>query len=136
MDNGLSNGLRSHFMAHEARDQKWTPTTKVVDPNDEILKDQETVRPDVTYMPRKENFEARTKRLAAKRNGQKPNVPLPQGFPSKIEGARVWSALEGLRCEEMLVHLTKEEITEAEHALTHFKGECWVWSPFVVGIAD
>ena len=50
-----------------------------------------------------------------------PAVCLPQGFPQRITGSRVWSGQDVSSIEEFIVQLSDADIMEIESALNKFK---------------
>lgn len=56
-----------------------------------------------------------------------PAVSLPQGFPEKIIGSRVWSGQDVSSLQDFIVQLSDTDIGEIESALDYFKGK----PPFV-----
>lgn len=84
-------------------------------------------KPDISYAPDLEKYQARTKRRLE--SEKLDLVTLPEGFPRKLESSFVW---EGKGLEESyqwVYELSEEQVEEIEKALVHFK--CKLMSPRV-----
>jgi hypothetical protein len=77
-------------------------------------------QPDIEYHPNEANFLARTRRRFAE-NPDLANVPLPDGFPKKVEGPIVWEGKDWANEEQWVHNLSEVELEEVANALTHFK---------------
>jgi hypothetical protein len=77
-------------------------------------------QPDIEYHPDMANFRARTRRRFAE-NPNLANVPLPDGFPKKVEGPIVWEGKDWTNEEQWVHNLSEVELEEITNALTHFK---------------
>lgn len=78
------------------------------------------VRPDIEWLPSYDTYKARIARLAAL-NFDRP-TSVPYGWPARIDAPRNWSGSEYADSSRYVVELTKEDIAEIEHALSHFRG--------------
>ncbi|KAI9309649.1 hypothetical protein BJ944DRAFT_226638 [Cunninghamella echinulata] len=76
-------------------------------------------QPDITYLPNKKNWQARTARRLAEENLTK---ELPAGFPEQLEGPKVWkgSDYEGQE-HEWIYQLNDQELNEIHEALLDFE---------------
>lgn len=104
------NGLRRLYNAKTPEDQVLRSSKQ--DESEEVF------RPTTAYIPDRDEYEARVKRLE---KDLKPGTKLPDGFIKKINGPRVWSA-ESIRNPDMFrVQLGENEVEEIENALQYFK---------------
>ncbi|CAO3645060.1 unnamed protein product [Cunninghamella blakesleeana] len=76
-------------------------------------------QPDITYLPDRKNWQARTARRLAEENLTK---ELPEGFPEQLEGPKVWKGIdyEG-REQEWIYELNDQELKEIDQALEEFE---------------
>ncbi|KAF9013811.1 Clavaminate synthase-like protein [Hymenopellis radicata] len=77
--------------------------------------------PDIGYHPDEAKWRART----AQRLAQDPklrSVPLPEGFPAKVEGPIVWEGKDWTDESQFVYRLSTAELKEINEALAHFKG--------------
>ncbi|KAL0947545.1 hypothetical protein HGRIS_013641 [Hohenbuehelia grisea] len=78
-------------------------------------------QPDIEYHPDEEKYHARTARRLAE-NPSLPLVPLPEGFPAKVEGPNVWEGKDWTSEDQWVYKLSDAELVEIDAALAHFKG--------------
>jgi hypothetical protein len=76
--------------------------------------------PDIMWDPSVETFKKRVQRLAAQ--GLSRATAVPEGFPSQVNGTRVWSG-QDLKESQYILTLDKGEIAEIEAALAYFKSK-------------
>jgi hypothetical protein len=77
-------------------------------------------QPDIEYHPDEAKYRARTTRRLTD-NPDLANVPLPDGFPQKVEGPIVWEGKDWTGEEQWVYDLSDAELEEISNALTHFK---------------
>lgn len=80
---------------------------------------QNSSQPDFTYLPDRQNYEARTARRLE--TEQLENY-LPEGFPAQLEGPKLWkgSDYEGKE-DEWVYQLTEEELKDIDEAVHAFE---------------
>ncbi len=77
--------------------------------------------PDIGYHPDEAKWRART----AQRLAQDPklrSLPLPDGFPAKVEGPIVWEGKDWTDESQFVYRLSSNELQEINEALAYFKG--------------
>lgn len=79
-------------------------------------------QPDIQYHPDMEKFRARTARRLAE-NPDLPNMPLPDGFPQKVEGPIVWEGADWTNEDQWVYNLSTDQLTEIDNALAHFQSK-------------
>ena len=98
-------------------------------------------QPDISYHPDREKWQKRT----AQRLSEEPNltsVPLPKGFPNKVDSPLVWEGKDWKNEAQCVFTLTREHLQEIDDAVKHFRGEPLLHSNFsfdhtqvIVGLA-
>lgn len=80
-----------------------------------------STQPDISYHPNEAQYHARTgRRLAA--DPSLPFLPLPPGFPARVEGPIVWEGKDWTSEGQWVYRLSKAELWEIDDAVAHFKG--------------
>lgn len=77
-------------------------------------------QPDISYHPDEAKYLARAARRLAE-DPALPDVPLPDGFPPRVEGPIVWDGGDWTS-EQWVYQLNGAELNEIDAALDHFKG--------------
>jgi len=77
-----------------------------------------TDRPDIEWIPSYKTYRDRVNRLS-KIHTRRPKS-LPEGWPVKVEGPRVWTGADFEDTQDYLFHLSAENVLEVEAALVHF----------------
>ncbi|ORX47741.1 taurine catabolism dioxygenase TauD, TfdA family protein [Hesseltinella vesiculosa] len=76
-------------------------------------------QPDITYLPDKKNWQARTARRLAEEDLPK---DLPDGFPEKLDGPKLWTGSDYQDKEsEWVYELNEQELNEIKAALQDFE---------------
>ncbi|KAF5330692.1 hypothetical protein D9619_006049 [Psilocybe cf. subviscida] len=96
-----------------------TTTTETAEPNTNEIANG--VQPDIQYHPDYSKYVARTARRLAE-HPNLPNLPLPSGFPDKVEGPIVWKGEDWTSEEQWVYKLSDAELQEIDEAVHHFKG--------------
>ncbi|KAK0474936.1 hypothetical protein IW261DRAFT_535872 [Armillaria novae-zelandiae] len=78
-------------------------------------------QPDILYHPDEAKYLARTARRLAE-DPSLPDVPLPDGFPPRVEGPIVWDGGDWASEDQWVYRLGGAELKEIDAALEHFKG--------------
>jgi len=79
-------------------------------------------QPDITYHPDREKWQQRTsQRLSGEPNLT--SVPLPEGFPKKMDSPLVWEGKDWKNEAQWVSVLTREHLQEIDDAVNHFHGE-------------
>lgn len=78
-------------------------------------------QPDISYHPNEAKYHACTARRLAE-NPSLPNVSLPGGFPSQVEGPIVWDGKDWNSEGQWVYQLSDLELKDIDAALEHFKG--------------
>lgn len=78
-------------------------------------------QPDIEYHPDEAKFRARTARRLAE-DPTLPSQPLPEGYPTKVEGPIVWEGKDWTSEEQWVYQLSTSELEEIDNAVAHFKG--------------
>lgn len=108
----LEAGLRRFYNATEPS-QQIIHSTKVTEYK------ELAVRPSIKFEPDRADYEARTKRIVQKGLS---HPSLPEGYPSRISGERVWDGNDVGGVDGFAQCLSLQEIDEIEDALAYFKG--------------
>jgi len=79
-------------------------------------------QPDISYHPDREKWQKR----AAQRLSEDPtltSIPLPEGFPNKIDSPLVWEGKDWKNEAQWVFTLTREHLQEVDDAVKHFHRE-------------
>ncbi|KAI8069426.1 hypothetical protein BC940DRAFT_332339 [Gongronella butleri] len=77
-----------------------------------------STQPDITYLPDKKNWQARTARRLAEEELRK---ELPEGFPEQLEGPKLWTGADYQDHEDQWVYeLNEQELREIQDAVDDF----------------
>lgn len=93
----------------------------------EVLRPGPVGQPDIDYAPDLVKYKARVQR---RRQNDKLEGTLPQGFPAELHSDLVWDGKDIARKYNWIYELGEDEIEEIEAALKHFKGHR-VLGPYV-----
>lgn len=77
-------------------------------------------QPDISYHPDEAKYRARSVRRLAE-NPDLLNVPLPDGFPGRVDGPIVWEGADWTNEDQWVYNLSTTELEEIDTALAHFK---------------
>ena len=117
---GGDGGLRGLHQTAEVQVQGEVPQS-MTKPNDNGT-GIEVERPSISFHPSLQRHQSRVNRLAKLRGGlPMPNLPL--GFPSSIEGPRLWSVEDSQDMSSFVETLTSNDVGELETALANYKRE-------------
>ena len=83
--------------------------------------DDDVVRPDIEWIPSHKTYTKRVEQL--KLNCRDRQTTLPEGWPGKLDAARVWSGSDFKDdMEKCILQFEESDIAEIENGLAHFKG--------------
>lgn len=83
--------------------------------------DDDVVRPDIEWIPSHETYAKRVEQL--KLNCRDRQTTLPEGWPEKLDAARVWSGSDFKDdMGKYILQFEESDIAEIENGLAHFKG--------------
>ncbi|KAF8424962.1 hypothetical protein EV426DRAFT_75425 [Tirmania nivea] len=78
-------------------------------------------QPDIAYHPDEGKYHARTARRLAE-DPSLPAVPLPAGFPARVDGPIVWEGSDWADEGQWVYQLSDAELKEVDAALEYFRG--------------
>ena len=84
----------------------------------EVLRPGPLGQPDIDYTPNLDKYHARVKH---RKETEKLEKSLPEGFPQKLESNLVWDGTDIGSRYNWTYELNESEIQEIEAALNHFK---------------
>jgi hypothetical protein len=88
----------------------------------EKTKQEESQKPpDIEYAPDAEKWKARTSRRLEE-DPSLPDVPLPEGFPEKLDSPLVWEGKDWKDEKEWVYDLSTDQLEEIDSAVKHFHG--------------
>ena len=94
--------------------------------------DHDLNQPDIEYHPDYEKYlQRRARRLAE--NPKLRDVPLPSGFPKRVEGPIVWEGKDWTSEGQWVYRLSELEMKEIDDALAYFRSKS---DPSILRLSD
>ena len=78
-------------------------------------------QPDISYTPDRERWSTRIAQRLAE-DPTLPSIPLPEGFPQKLESPLVWEGKDWENESQWVYNLSPAELKEIDEAVRHFHG--------------